>query len=121
MQAPDLFYAVAILVKAGFSYGKGDFRRALELLATENNAMFRDVAKKLIILKNGCLFKKGTISDDASQPVQRMTPDMVNGEESLSIYSDKKSNVAKETDRSVNQKLVFRVWAKQIYCDGQKS
>lgn len=50
-----------------------------------------------------------------------MTPEMVNGDEKLSIYSDKKSNVAKDTDRSINMKLVFKVWAKQIYGDNATS
>lgn len=120
LEAPDFFIAVAILQRSGLTYGKGDFKRALELLASEKSASFRDIAKKLVVFKNGCLFKKGTVCEDASQPLKAMTPDMVNSAEALPIFADKKSNVAKDTDNCINSKLVFRVWATQVYDKDKK-
>lgn len=103
LSAPDVFVAVAIMKKEGMFVGKGDFKKILELLGKKVNPDFKDVAKKLKAIRDGCLYEK---SDENSMEKEQ-------NKKSVTIYSDKERVIHK--DQAVNYKTVFRIWATQIF------
>ena len=59
LKAPDVYYAAAILVKNPMIYGAGDFLRVMKILEVKKSKEFKDIARKLVLIKTGHLYKKG--------------------------------------------------------------
>ena len=57
--APDVFHAALLMKTNQIYFGKGDFKSILDILKTEKSESFKDIARKLAMLKDGYLYRDG--------------------------------------------------------------
>ena len=104
-------------------FGKGDFLKVIKVLQVKKSSEFKDIANKLVLIKTGHLYRKGTQIDvNSTDPnnigIQLFKNENYFQENRLPLFGDKKFDLTKE-NRSVNYKHVFRVWVRQVYMQNQ--
>lgn len=97
-------------------FGKGDFLKVIKVLQVKKSSEFKDIANKLVLIKTGHLYRKGTQIDvNSTDPnnigIQLFKNENYFQENRLPLFGDKKFDLTKE-NRSVNYKHVFRVWVR---------
>lgn len=106
LQAPDVFTAVVIMKSNPMFFGKGDFQAVIKVLSTQANG-FKDVARKLHVLKHGFLVSKDhMLAQKLPEQGEAKLGSM------LKVYQDEKYAYIKH---SIYYKHVFRIWATHIY------
>lgn len=112
LAAPDAFIAAAMMKANAMSIGRGDFAKAITMLS-ESAVAIPDLARKLIMLKTGFFIHRDLI--DVNKPMQlsvryKKTEDAIG----LRLFCDSKAKLQPD-QHMVNQKLVFKVWAKHVF------
>ena len=110
--APDVFYAALLMKTNQIYFGKGDFKRILEILKNEKSDSFKDIARKLAMLKDGYLYQSGIQVDlNLEEGMKTIDPSQIPESDKLCVFSDKNHTYIKQP---INYKVVFQVWAKQV-------
>lgn len=58
LQAPDMFYAAALMIQNKLFCGKGDLKKFVDILGKRRSSEYKDIANKLVLLKTGHLYHK---------------------------------------------------------------
>lgn len=120
LEAPDMFYAAAMMKQNEMFFGKGDFTNTIGVLQTTRSPSFKKIGNKLVLLKTGHLYRKGAQininNENDENPGIKMYKDKpeMGINQRLPLYNDKKFDATPE-NRAVNYKRAFGVWATQIY------
>jgi hypothetical protein len=118
LEAPDVYYAAAMMLESPLYFGAGDFSRILQVLEKEKSAKFKDIGNKLVLIKTQHLYRKGIqfdINDDSPDNVgiQLFKDRKFTARDRLPLFSDKQYDFSQE-NRAFNHKHVFKVWSRQV-------
>ena len=92
LEAPDFLYAACMMKSNPIFFGRGDYQRVLDLLKHARRHTYRDIGNKLILLKQGRLYKQA-IQADEQDPRHLLPRAFEEGEVSMEdqyvLYNDK--------------------------------
>lgn len=88
--------------------GRNDEKNILNQLIKFRNREFRDVARKVLLIKQGYLLRNGLQKDLDSPGFKAVDCKKISDDDKYKVYADKKFIV------QISHKTIFRIWAQQF-------